>query len=823
LRRIDEKILSAFFQDVRYGVRMLAKNPGFAIVAILTLALGIGANTAIFSVVQRVLLRLPPYQQPESLVQIFNTYFPAWPQLGLSPGDFQDFRRQAQSFSEMAAYIDIPAATQGFNLTGIGEPERIQAAYADSNLFPMLGVRSELGRSFSFEHDSPNSAAVALLTHRFWQSHFGADPTIIGRTITLDGAGYTVLGVLPARIELSPSADVWLSVGQYQDDLTGHIHHPYSVLARLKPGVTLEQARAELATLNHQEEQAFPDTHKNWGVAIQQMQDPAAAKLRVALLVLFAAVGLVLLIACANIVNLLLARNAARQKEIALRIALGASRSRLVAQLLTESILLSALGGAGGVLLAVAGLRALQALLPPELAVIKAAGLNAQVLAFTAAICFLSGIACGLVPAIQTLNKDIHGVLKEGGRTSATSGGNNLRGALVVAQIALALIPLVGAGLLIRSFHRMLSVDPGFRPDHILTMEVQLPAVPLAELNKLSNDQQTALARKQSLQFQQMAERIQSLPGVKAVGGINVLPLATALQAASRFLIEGQPAPDAGARPVAQTRNTNLGYFEAMGIPLVKGRLFTPADLGGSNIIINDALANRFWPAADPIGKRINLCSLNPQPCWLPVVGVVGSIHQFGLDAAPTFDVYGAGGWTPNFVIRTGSDPASIAHAAADEIHKSDLNLPVVHVTTLDGLLDETVAPRRFSTILLGAFALLALMLAAVGIYGVMSYVVSLRINEIGIRMALGAQPRDIWRLIVGSGARLALAGIAIGLAGALALTRLLSSLLFEVRATDPITFAAVALLLAAVALLACYVPARRAMRADPMFALRYE
>jgi putative ABC transport system permease protein len=816
-------MLSAFFQDVRYGVRMLAKNPGFAIVAILTLALGIGANTAIFSVVQRVLLRFPPYQQPESLVQIFNTYFPAWPQLGLSPGDFQDFQRQAQSFSEMAAYIDIPAATQGFNLTGIGEPERIQAAYADSNLFPMLGVRPKLGRSFSSEHDSPNSAAVALLTHRFWQSHFGADPTVIGRTITLDGAGYTVLGVLPARIELSPSADVWLSVGQYQDDLTGHIHHPYSVLARLKPGVTLEQARAELATLNHQEEQAFPDTHKNWGVAIQQMQDPAAAKLRVALFVLFAAVGLVLLIACANIVNLLLARNAARQKEIALRIALGASRSRLVAQLLTESVLLSALGGAGGVLLAVAGLGALQALLPPELAVIKVAGLNAQVLAFTAAICFLSGIACGLVPAIQTLNKDIHGVLKEGGRTSATSGGNNLRSALVVAQIALALIPLVGAGLLIRSFHRMLSVDPGFRPDHILTMEVQLPAIPLAELNKLSNDQQTALARKQSLQFQQMADRIQSLPGVKAVGGINVLPLATALQAASRFLIEGQPAPDAGARPVAQTRNTNLGYFEAMGIPLVKGRLFTPADLGGSNIIINDALAKRFWPGADPIGKRINLCSLNPQPCWLPVIGVVGSIHQFGLDAAPTFDVYGAGGWTPNFVIRTSSDPVSIARAAADEIHKSDPNLPIVHVTTLDGLLDETVAPRRFSTILLGAFAFLALILAAVGIYGVMSYVVSLRINEIGIRMALGAQPRDIWRLIVGSGARLALAGIAIGLIGALALTRLLSSLLFEVRATDPITFAAVALLLAAVALLACYVPARRAMRADPMFALRYE
>ena len=812
--------VDSFLHDLKYGVRMLLKNPGFTIVAVLTLALGIGANTAIFSVVQRVLLRLPPYQQPESLVQIFNTYFPAWPQLGLSPGDFQDFRRQAQSFSEMAAYIDIP---QGFNLTGLSEPERIQAAYADSNLFPMLGILPALGHTFSTEHDKPNSAPTTLLTHCFWQSHFGSDPAVVGRTLTLDGSGYTILGVLPANVELSPWADLWLPVGQYQDDLTGHIHHPYSVLARLKHGVALEQAKAELATLNRQEEKAFPDTHKNWGIAIQRMQDPSAAKLRVALFMLFAAVGLVLLIACANIVNLLLARNAARQKEIALRIALGASRPRLVAQLLTESVLLSALGGVGGIVLATAGLSTLGALVRPELAVVKSGGLSAQVLAFTIAVCFFCGIVCGLVPAIQTLNQDIHGVLKEGGRTSPTSGGNNLRSALVVSQIALALIPLVGAGLLIRSFHRLLTVDPGFSPNHILTMEVQQPAITLAELNKLSNDQQNELARKQSIQFQQMAARIQSLPGVRAVGGISVLPLATALQSASRFLIEGQPVPEAGARPVAQTRSANLGYFEAMGIPLVKGRLFTPADLGGANIIINHALANRFWPGADPIGKRINLCSLNPQPCWLPIVGIVGDIHQFGLDAPPTFDVYSAGGWTPNLVIRTSSDPVALAQAATQEIHKIDPNLPVIHVTTLDGLLSETVAPRRFSTILLGAFALLALVLAAVGIYGVMSYIVSLRINEIGVRMALGAQPRDIWRLIVGSGARLALAGIAIGLTGALALTRLLSSLLFEVRASDPATFAAVVAGLGAVSLLACYIPTRRATNVDPISALRHD
>jgi putative ABC transport system permease protein len=812
--------VDSFLHDLKYGIRMLLKNPGFAVVAILTLALGIGANTAIFSVVQRVLLRLPPYQQPESLVQVFNTYFPAWPQLGLSPGDFQDFRRQTQSFSEMAAYIDIP---QGFNLTGLGEPERIQAAYADSTLFPMLGILPALGHTFSTEHDNPNSAPAALLTHRFWQSHFSSDPAVVGHTLTLDGSGYTILGVLPANVELSPWADLWLPVGEYQDDLTGHIHHPYSVLARLKPGVTVERAKAELATLNRQEEQAFPDTHKNWGIAIQQMQDPSAAKLRAALLMLFAAVGLVLLIACANIVNLLLARNAARQKEIALRIALGASRPRLVAQLLTESVLLSALGGVGGIALATAGLSTLGALVPPDLVLVKSGGLNAQVLAFTVAVCFFCGIVCGLVPAIQTLNQDIHGVLKEGGRTSATSGGSKLRSALVVSQIALALIPLIGAGLLIRSFHRLLNVDPGFRPDHILTMEVQQPAITLAELNKLSSDQQNELARKQSIQFQQMAGRIQSLPGVRAVGGISVLPLATALQSASRFLIEGQPVPEAGARPVAQTRSANLGYFEAMGIPLVKGRLFTPADLGGSNIIINDALAKRFWPGADPIGKRINLCSLNPQPCWLPIVGIVSNIHQFGLDSPPTFDVYSAGGWTPNFVIRTSSDPVALAHAATEEIHKIDPNLPVIHVTTLDGLLSDTVAPRRFSATLLGAFALLALVLAAVGIYGVVSYIVSLRTSEIGVRMALGAQPSDVLKMVVTYGMKLAAIGLLIGVVGAALLSRYLESQVYGIKTTDPFTYTGVVLGLAAVAAAACYFPARRATKVDPISALRHD
>ena len=813
-------MMEALWQDVRHALRTLRKSPGFTAIAVLTLALGIGANTAIFSVVQSVLLKRLPYQNPESLVQVWNTYLPVWPQVGMSPGDFQDFRRQADDFLEMAAYVDIG---QGFNFTGQGEPERLQASFATSGFFPMLGIRPVAGRTFAAEEDKAGSAPVAMITHRFWETRFGSDPSVVGRTISLDGTGYTLVGILPTEFRLASWADLWLPVGQYQDDLTGHIHHPYSVIARLKPGVTDSQAQAQLVTLNHQEELAFPDTHRNWGVLVKRMEDASAAKMRLALLVLFGAVGLVLLIACANIVNLLLARNAARQKEIALRIALGASRLRLVGQLLTESVLLSLLGGALGILFAGAGLRVLNSFVPPDLSVVKETGLNGWVLVFTLGVCFLTGIASGLMPALQTLNHNLHDVLKEGARSPGVAGGQKIRSLLVVSEIALALIPLVGAGLLIRSFHRLLDVDPGFQPEHILTMEVEQPAIPLSKLSKMSNDQFTELGRKQSIQFEQIAAQMRALPGVKAVGGINALPLASALKLASRFLIEGQPVPAVGARPVAEIRTASLGYFVAMGIPLRKGRLFDERDYGGQNIVVNEAMARRFWPDEDPIGKRVNLCTLNPQPCWSPVVGVAGNVHQYGLDAASTFDVYFSGGWTPYFVIRTASDPTALVRAAVEEVHKTDASLPVTHVMTLDNLLAESVSPRRFSTFLLGIFAVLALLLAAVGIYGVMSYVVSLRTNEIGIRVALGAQPNDIWALIVGRGVRLALAGIALGVAGALALTRLLSSLLYEVKPTDPVTFGGVALVLVFVALLACYVPARRAMRVDPMVALRYE
>jgi putative ABC transport system permease protein len=812
--------METVWQDLRHASRALRKSPGFTAVAVLTLGLGIGANTAIFSVVENVLLRPLPYRDPAALVQIWNTYLPQFPQVENSPGDFQDFHREATSFSDVAAFVDIP---QGFNLTGEGEPQRLEARYATSEFFPMLGIQPMAGRSFRPEEDKPGAAPVVMLSHRLWQSRFGSDSSVIGRTLLLDGKGYTLIGVLSSAFRMAPTTDIWMPVGQYGDDLTSHLHHEFSILARLKPGISISHAQAELTALNQQEEQAFPDTHKNWGVLVTPMEDPSAVKMRVALFVLFGAVGLVLLVACANIVNLLLARNAVRQKEIALRVTLGASRSRLLAQLLTESILLALLGGALGVFLAAAGLRVLSAFVPADLATVKDTGLDGGVLGFTLAVSFLAGIVCGLIPAVQTLKQDLHGILKEGTRTAGAAGGQKIRSFLVVSEIALALIPLVGAGLLIRSFHRLVEVDPGFQRDHILAMEVDQPQLPIQEQLKLTNAQQVELARKQSFQFDELVQRIQALPGTKAAGGITVLPLGSAMRSASRFVVEGQPLPANGARPVAETRSASPGYFAAMGIPLRMGRPLDAHDYGTQNILVNEAIAHRFWPGGDPIGKRLNLCSLDPTPCWSPIVGVVGDVHQYGLEATPTLDVYFTGGWTQYTVIRTASDPAALAEAAVGEVHNFDPNLPVTHVMTLDNLFSDSVSPRRFSTFLLGVFAGLALLLAAMGIYGVMSYVVSLRTNEIGIRMALGAQPRDIWRLVIGRGAQLALAGVALGIVGAFALTKLISSLLYAVKPTDPLTFGGVALLLVSVALLACYVPARRAMRVDPMVALRYE
>jgi len=813
-------LIGSLLQDIRYGIRTLGKNPGFTAVAVLTLALGIGANTAIFSVVENVLLRPLPYPQPGNLVQIWNTYPPQAPRAGLSPGDYADWRQQNASFSEMGGYAHI---SQGFNLTGEGEPQRVLGSYASAGLFPLLGIHLAAGHYFVEEEDRAGSSPVVILSHQLWLSRFGGDPAVLGRTITLDNQRYRVTGVLPADFRLLRWPDLWMPFGQYGDDLTEHVHHSFIGVARLKPGVTLAQARDEMARLNQQETIQYPDSHKFFGVLVEPMEDPSAAKLQGILLVLSGAVGLVLLIACGNIVNLLLVRNAGREREVAVRTALGASSWQLSRQLLTESMLLSLAGSALGLILAVGGLRFLMAFVPADLGVLRESGLNSKVLAFTAAVCVATGIICGLLPALRTFRANLAGVLKQGSKGTSGTGHRRTHNVLVISEIAMALVLLIGAGLLLRSFQHLLEVDPGFRVDHILTVEVQQAALPFTQASKLSQEDWIQIGQKQSLQFEQIVERIRALPGVKEAAGIDDLPLSKEFRQASRFVIEDQPIPNAGARPIVQFRTVSLSYFSTMGIPLRKGRLFTEDDWRVPRAVINETMERRFWPKGDALGKRINLCSLDPKPCWSTIIGVTGNVHQFGLDAEPTFDVYFVGGWTPYVVVRTASDPVALAAAVTDVIHKADSNLPVTHVMTMDGLLTDTISPRRFSATLVGVFAVLAVVLAAVGIYGVMSYTVSQRTQEIGVRMALGAQLTSVRRMILGQTLKLTLMGVALGLAGAFVVARFLTSLLFGVGVYDPLTFLGVAVLLVAVALAASYVPARRAMRVHPIVALRYE
>lgn len=813
-------LFAGVVQDLRFAFRMLWKSPGFTLVAVLTLALGIGANTAIFSVVQTVLLRPLPYPQPNQLVQIWNTYPPIFPQGGLSPGDMADWRLQATSFSESAGYAEF---AQQFNLTGDGEPQRISVGVASASLFPMLGIRPVAGRLFVDEEDKAGSAPVVLLTHHLWQARYGGDPAVVGKAIALDDRRYIVIGVLPASFRLQRERDLWLPLGQFPDDLTEHVHHGIILLGRLKPGVTLAQAQAEMESLNRQEAIAYPAAHKGFGVKVTPLEDPDAARLRKTLLVLSGAVGFVLLIACANIVNLLLSRNATRRRELAVRSALGARRWRLLRQMLTETLLLCVIGGLVGLVLAVLELKLLISFAPAQLLSLQDVHLDLPVLAFTALLCILASVVCAVLPASQALGGSLATTLNEGSKGTGGFGSHKVHNALIISEIALATVPLIAAALLIRSFERLLDVNPGFQRDHALTLEIPQAELSFAQQNAQTDQEAFQRLGRQALEFEQIAARIQALPGVKSVGGVDVMPLGSEEVEVSRFVIEGQPVPATGALPIAEFRFASLGYFSTMGIPLLRGRLLTQEDWPSPNILINENMARRFWPDSDPIGKRVNFCSLDPKPCWSPVVGVVGNVHQFGLDNPPTYDVYFSGGWKQSVVIRTASDPTSLAASVVDVIHKVDPKLPVTKVLTMDNLLLDSVAPRRFSMVLVGIFASLALLLSAAGVYGVMSYAVAQRTREIGLRMALGALPRSVLGLIVARAIRLALIGIVLGIAGALALAHLLAALLYGVRPTDPATFAGVAFVLLLVALLACYLPAHRAMRVDPMVALRYE
>ena len=812
--------MGRLLQDIRYGVRVLAKSPGFAAVAMLTLALGIGANTAIFSVVQGVLLRPLPYTKPGQLVEVLNTYEPVVPEAGLSPGDFTDWCRQAASLSACGGYSDI---TQEFNLTGDGEPERVSTGYATSALFPMLGIRAVAGRTFMAEEDKLGSAPVVMLSHFFWLSRYGGDPGVVGRAISLDGQRYTIVGILPATFQLMRQHHIWMPIGQYPDDLTEHIHHGIILVGRRKPGVTLGQVRAEMETLEALEAALYPESHRHFGVKVRPLEDAEAAGMRKTLVVLFGAVGFVLLIACANIANLLLARNAARDREIAVRSALGAGKKRLLQQMLTEALLISVGGGILGLLAAKLGLQALVSLAPAHVASLRSVHLNLAVLGFTAAVCVLAGLLCGVVPAVQVLKRSLSGVLNQGSKGAAGHSSHRIHDILVASEIALALIPLIGAGLLARSFQRLLEVNPGFQREHVLAVDIPQAGLSYAQQSNETQEHAAERVGQQARDFERIAAEVRALPGVSAVGGVDLLPLDSQERQAARFVVEGQLLPANGARPIVEFRLASLDYFSTLQIPLIRGRLFTSDDWPTQNILINEQMARRFWLDSDALGKRVNFCSFDPKPCWSEIVGVVGNVHQFGLEKTHTYDVYFAGGWKQYLVIRSVADPAALAAAVKEVIHKADPSLPVTRITTLDALVSDSLSPRRFSAVLIGVFAVLALLLAAAGIYGVMSYAVEQRRREIGVRMALGAQPRAILGLVVGRGARLALIGIAAGTAGALALTRLLASLLYGVRPTDPLTFLGVALLLVCVALLACYVPALRAMRVEPMAALRYE
>jgi predicted permease len=808
-------LITDFFQDLRYAGRMQLKNPGFTLVAVIALALGIGANTAIFSVVNSVLLRPLPYKDPERLVMVWEDASKAgYPRDTPAAANFVDWRDQNTVFEGMAAIAD-----ESFNLIGTGDPERLEGRLVSANLFPLLGVDPQIGRTFTSAEDQPGSNRVVVLSYGLWQRRFGGDNSIVGKPLNLNGETYTVVGVMPARFEFPTSDDaLWAPIAFTAEDAANRNRHYLQVLARMKPGTSLEQAQAEMHTIGTRLSQQYPDSNTDLGVAVTSLHEHLVGDIRPALLILLGAVGLVLLIACANVANLLLARAAVRQKEIAVRVALGARRWRLIRQFLTESILLSTIGGVVGLAIAHGGLVLLRAFIPENISQARDISIDLKVLGFTLLVSTITGLIFGLAPALQAARFNQTETLKEGGRDSATgSGGKRIRGLLVMAEVAVSLVLLIGAGLLINSFLRLRNVDPGFRSDNLLTMKFVLP-----------QPKYEAFERRSAF-YTDLIRRVENLPGVKSAAVTTNLPLYRQGNSIG-ISIEGQPPPPPGKENIVVTRIISPKYFETMSIPLLSGRAFTDQDMPTTPrvVVISETMARRYWPNEDPIGKRIGTGRIQRPEDWTQVVGVVKDVRQFELtaDSKPQMYLpYRQRGFFPSedLVVKTDVDPASMASTVRSAVWEIDKDQPVSNIRTMEEILVGSIARQRFSMLLLAIFAAVALILAAVGIYGVMSYSVAQRTHEIGIRMALGAQTGAVLKLAVSYGLKLVVAGIVIGLIAAFALTRVMSTLLFGVTATDPTTFALISLLLIGVAAIASYIPARRATKVDPIIALRYE
>ncbi len=798
--------MRTLLQDLRYGARMLLKKPGFTLIAVAMLALGIGANTAIFSAVDALLLRPLPFLDPNRLVMIWeNDTQEGNSRNPVAPANFVDWRKQQRVCSELGYFTQA----SGLNLTGGDEPERVTGIFVSQNLFSLLGAQPQLGRSFLSEDLKERGGLVVMLSHGLWQRRFGGSPEVIGKPLTLDGAAFTVVGVMPAGFQLHEEADLWgLTLNGEVATMRGQ--HFLRVMGRLKPEVTLDQARADFSLIGSQLEQQYPETNKGYGVNVLSLREQLAGHAQLTLWVMFGAVGFVLLIACANVANLLLARAAGRQREMAIRSAIGAGRSRLVRQLLTESMLLALSGGALGVLLAFWGVDWIAAIganvaLAPEIKI------DLRILGFTFLVTALTGIIFVLAPALAASRPDLNDALKEGAR-SASDSSNRMRNLLVISEVALALALLAGAGLLIRSFVRLQQVEPGFDPNNVLTMQFAPSGVKYDEREQIAAF------------YEQLVERVQATPGVRSAAAISRIPLAGD-RSTSGLTIEGRP-PSPGEQREVHYRVVTPGYFRTMKIPLRQGRELTGQDNARTPpvALVNQTMANKHWPGEDAVGKRIRL-GPNPNSQWITIAGVVGDAQNFGLENDALPEVYLPNLQAPTgrmrLVVRTDVEPLSLVTAIKETVRSLDKDMPFAQVATLEQLLAKSVAHRRLSLSLLGVLALIALAMAAAGIYSVMSYTVTMRTHELGVRVALGAQAADVMKLVVGQGIRLALAGIAAGLLASFALTRLMTNLLYGISATDPLTFIAVAAALVVVALVACFVPARRAMKVDPMVALR--